>query len=825
MAKDTFTEFRETEMDAGDSIFDYVLVNGDEQFPYATTYGDYITRVWPESSQSIEVIVEALMNANSHSAPASRFGMMSPDGSGVFCSRFVSSDDGLDLRFEGSPALVADTVEVVTWLSATLLTSPNNEFEECDVCLKRSSGGNIPRLKLSSVISARNRQNDESSCWKPVLRGSVSAATYATPTRPSGKPGLELSFELMCFLCGLLYESIEDGGLVLVGPRSLVYPVYATPDYVQWHFQVRDPLDADLHLPPDFNTRRILNNLSALRKAKHHYLGMWGNSIITLGSSDSAELSKLGRSTAEELKKEYNEESRSFGGIFGWGKGIQATYTSTAKVFRTRKTLAVESFKASLDLMKTTPVLLYSPAERRAWMVPFANVLLYLVRARVRRLSSPGMDIPACGATGNGGLAAFQVLEQYLKDPPRVESLSEEQKSAEKDRAETGQHIKDIWGALDQVRRESYRVTCFLEQRSYLVGYEMADVVEMELPARMKRHRLKDSAYGWLPLLDEVPLALFYEGISDPIVPDIQKWPNSFCANNAWQTLPTGYNLLAASLPCLMVLAREFGNDNTARLTTDYWWFCPMPEYLFSFCKKKHPSHSCPRLQELQKNSRESGRLKPPDRKALLRNPNGTVIFRCAEIFAAIEDKLSARARSNGQRQKQALIARPQQSADPPGPYPENVSDSGYSSMSRIVDYPTEQQASRPSSGRPKQTPRQSYEAAGRNNAADSDRSGHSYDETWSIDSGYSEDSRTTYDSPTSPDPRRTLNTPTPDQERYGPPPSSPPPNYAGPSERSFPPPHVPASKNANPGYRSQYHSQSSYPGYQDAKSARRPRR
>jgi hypothetical protein len=77
----------------------------------------------------------------------------------------------------------------------------------------------------------------------------------------------------------------------------------------------------------------------------------------------------------------------------------------------------------------------------------------------------------------------------------------------------------------------------------------------MKPTLRMKQHSLDTFAIsGWAPLLDEVQLTFFYEGLSDPIIPsETSHFPGS-CGESIWRTIPKGFNLLAVSLPWLVKL-------------------------------------------------------------------------------------------------------------------------------------------------------------------------------------------------------------------------------------------------------------------------------
>lgn len=66
----------------------------------------------------------------------------------------------------------------------------------------------------------------------------------------------------------------------------------------------------------------------------------------------------------------------------------------------------------------------------------------------------------------------------------------------------------------------------------------------------MKQHKLDGHApRGWAPLLDEVQLAFFYEGMNDPIVPRDTLAFSGPCGRGTWHETPKGHDLLTVSLP------------------------------------------------------------------------------------------------------------------------------------------------------------------------------------------------------------------------------------------------------------------------------------
>lgn len=85
---------------------------------------------------------------------------------------------------------------------------------------------------LDTVVSS-NGDGMASSCWLPLVPNTTTASGYKSRRRNAGIKGLEVSFDLLCYMCGIEYEAVEDGGVVLFGHSCVVYPVRATDESLE----------------------------------------------------------------------------------------------------------------------------------------------------------------------------------------------------------------------------------------------------------------------------------------------------------------------------------------------------------------------------------------------------------------------------------------------------------------------------------------------------------------------------------------------------------------------------------------------------------------
>lgn len=632
-------DFLERELNTSDSLLDLVVITGDEAQPWATTCGDYISYVWPRSSRQLHSLVTRLQNLafkfiTSLESPTDTQTddeiSMGPALGQMSCI----TSNGLNFLLEGTPLRLCDALETLAWLLSVLQTSPDESVHKSRVCMENISTPLMTAFRFSTFTQSLSAS--PSSCWRVLVPKAVTAGEFPVPNRKAPIDGLEISFDLLCYLCGLEYEVVEDGGVVLYGERSIVYPVRYLGDSVEWHFEARNPLAAG-NVAMDMPGARLrVHDLQALREGKRHFLGLWANPRITLGTSAS-DCSNITWSRAAEIMEERIRDGLVVGGTLVGPKVLNLNLNKTYKIARSRKNMYMADFEAKMHSLIGAPIILYSPSERRAWMVPFTNVILHLARGRAQYQQALGIEIAGCQLAANGGQAAFEVIQTYCSNPFRRPTLEGDE---EKRRAAIQGYINEVWMALDCATRATYRVKDLF--RTQIVGYEMADIARVRTLFRMKRHQLELFTTGWNPLLDEVHLALFYEGLPDPIVPIIDESVNSPCALSLWRSLPHGHDLLAATLPCLRHVSEHLNSEGVVeQVTRQHWWHCPGCRNVFSMCENTS-LHVCNRLQELKTNDwRSREEIRGPNQDDLRRYPHGVVCFRYRDSINMIERPLN----------------------------------------------------------------------------------------------------------------------------------------------------------------------------------------
>lgn len=436
------------------------------------------------------------------------------------------------------------------------------------------------------------------------------------------------------------------------GAKSIVYPIRQEADSVQWHFESRKPLSGVNGAIGVENPRLMVDDLGMLQCAKRHFLGLWADCRVTLGT-DHSDLTNITWSRSQEVRTELTSDSITIGGLLAMPKIITFTGSKTYKYAKGRKSIYSTNFEGKMASLMDVPAMLYSPSERRCWMVPILNVILHLARVRANYQSILGIDIPPCHLVSNGGKAAFQVIQQFCRNPFRDDSLDEDERRKER-AAFIEDYINQVWIALD--------CKTYLAKRYFkteIFGYEMADIAKVKTGIQMKRHRLKSSAAGWTPLLDGVSLALFYEGLYDPIIPCHGEHSDNSCTKNTLSMVPYGYDLLMATIPCLRYFAERYNNrDELIHLTSKYQWHCPGNRDIFAPCRK-HYAHECNFLQELRVGAWLSkDDIRSPSQSSIQRNLYGAVLFRYHDNAQSINQSLNA-THTFQKRPRRAILPRP----------------------------------------------------------------------------------------------------------------------------------------------------------------------
>ena len=484
-------------------------------------------------------------------------------------------------------------------------------------------------------------------CWQPLFPYKVIAKysifnRHIPPSKTVHK--LELDFNLMLELCGADFPIEVDGGLCLSGAYTLLIPVEAdytfSPSshrekvFLTWHL-----LSVDSAKQTPSKARRELwqewerwsqggqtqwyktLDIESLTSFRRHALGWTKCSTITLGMA--AQPYCLRRSSAAVTDSETVETTFNIAmslGHAGLGLGLGKSY----KQGRTERNRIQDRDKNLVDWLEESTdeqILLYNPEQRQAWLVPKISVMLHLILERMRYVISrhdyQGLELPYLEENTVDPLVIFRMLKSRLEEPfPHRPQDDRRLKDA----------LRSVLYMLDQVER--LNIAPKLDRKFF--GYEAYDIIHQTAYFRLKEANTSNHLFafgmlgGWVKLLEEVPIVLFFKGIRDPIMPKLSEAGSQ--SMNGEERMPSGKNYLAATIPSLCALASSFRSEkfNCAQLAREGFWHC---EKLFGRCNIQHchseNSHFCNELQAVW----AQDNAVPPLPDQLKRHPHGAVVF------------------------------------------------------------------------------------------------------------------------------------------------------------------------------------------------------
>lgn len=116
------------------------------------------------------------------------------------------------ITLEARRELLVNMIEAIARLFATVYNAQDLVLQGVRLDLQPSPSELNFNLIGDRIIPASKISRDWSSTrWMPLMPRYPIAVDFETPVRDSKIKGTEVSFHLMCFLCGLEY-AVEEGG-------------------------------------------------------------------------------------------------------------------------------------------------------------------------------------------------------------------------------------------------------------------------------------------------------------------------------------------------------------------------------------------------------------------------------------------------------------------------------------------------------------------------------------------------------------------------------------------------------------------------------------
>ncbi|KIW85842.1 hypothetical protein Z517_01234 [Fonsecaea pedrosoi CBS 271.37] len=585
------------------------------------TCGEYITQTWPDTSSTLRLLIALI------SRPSTR-PMREIDQVKVSLNEIETQ---IHFRLVGAPHTLAEICEAVAWVHAAVARTPSKKPSMVDFIVECRGNQTLSYCTRSVISPLINNLDRDTQCWLPLFPNTAVAIDCRRNLVCENSPlGLNISWDLLCFICGLEYEVDTETGFALYGQRSLVYPTRYLPtsESMQWHFQ--DLKKGELPPTGSFQGGERFNDLNeCLTIGKDHLLGFWPEPLVTLGTEynkdvDITKVRWTNPGDTETINDVYEKDGYTFGASISAPRLLSFNASMTYKIAHNRRNIYMSDFIGNMESIIDTPALVYSIQEGRAYVVPLISVVFHIgrVRAKVHKLSQ--YHVAPCEALANGGLAAFDAIRKSYQDPLAAKQPQNSKDGEVQVPYRVKDHLQSVYAALQVTVRQRSLLKRFFKE--YLVGYELADIAHEYQSYNFKRHQLKDLVC-WKPLVDEVHLVLFCEGLYDPIIRDPKSQAADGCVGRHHDTIPCGLDILTVSLPCLLHLSRRYNEPGSAYewvIEGCKWHSRHSKGLVFFECDHSRAQH-CQKLQSLKSKGQKHARM--PDYDNLAKYQNGAIAF------------------------------------------------------------------------------------------------------------------------------------------------------------------------------------------------------
>ncbi|ESZ91488.1 hypothetical protein SBOR_8117 [Sclerotinia borealis F-4128] len=585
-----------------------IAISGNADLAEAISCGEYISTFWKHGAHLLDAL----------SGPKCQWGRYEStkinDSIKVHIFETESLPDKphtLKVTVEGPEEVQSDIAQTLAWLAAAVRSSNLTKLHESRASMEfyLDDGGlncEVKSLPLTPLVNFCKY----SSCWHALFTNSVIAIDYP-PSKPRGSgKGLDISVELLIALARTTIITELYKGFIIQGYQFILIPVKeliteraeaSCPNAtVQWHLidtRSSDVSSASLPNKVDSRVRSVAKNDETLRSfigpGNRAFLGWCGKINIHVGTdtrtvqNGAVKLQapvtdgpcgcalpyrdprqRILQSTARDAGRARTITAVS-ATASGGGHGATGGAGATLGIGESREAAVVGRFgslKETLQTRSKENIVLYDTATRRAWMVPYLNVLLHLVHLRERAttphrehsmINMPFAAQHAGGASSSDG-PAWDAIQPYLdlldtenfnkNRLSRLKAHFTEKELRLKNALRFADHLEYLITVIDaalakNVAWRSKEMSIFHHSKIY--GFEME---ELSYAASLgyKEQKLHHTSGGWAKMRRNREQVFFCSGIGDLITPESDCKLCSKC-----QSVPTNMDYLVAPVSCL----------------------------------------------------------------------------------------------------------------------------------------------------------------------------------------------------------------------------------------------------------------------------------
>lgn len=515
------------------------------------------------------------------------------------------------LQVKGNFGQIRETLEQFSWLATTLRRGSGGGLTVSEI---RFRFANLAEglFELSLLKQSDDRKpdsNEVGQCWTSLFKESNLAYGFSLcdDDRPVEMVGLEVPFPLMAAFAGVKYPVHFAGRTALAGSSTLLTPIVASGDCIQWHYshgeyrfdscsQHVKVLDSKLHTMtwPELTTART-------------FLGFATRAEILLGTK-YLPVAGISESNAPWARGRISLATEGPLTIEWITKGIfKVSMGSMWKFSRTAERAQLEEQQRSLiDRIRDsqhTPALLYDYEAARAFLVPELSVILHMVSAYLHDCSSLPQDrIPCADPCPNSKEAAFRLVEQE-QDLDIPLKLGKSRKYCD-----IINEFVEIWEQR-KLQTSARKADLSLHPREGIRGWDFVDMqnkkrefFEREIPTSVFS---RQSEPLWWEVFTEQPCMIVFGGnIGCPIRKIAHDMNQPYC--NAWADIPTGKHMLLAHVSSFTQLTKICCSQSQQKIkhrphhmiTDKLAWARPKGSTLFEPCRQ---GHSCSPVQTMTK--------------------------------------------------------------------------------------------------------------------------------------------------------------------------------------------------------------------------------
>ncbi|KAJ5747835.1 uncharacterized protein N7511_009531 [Penicillium nucicola] len=452
--------------------------------------------------------------------------------------------------------------DALEWICLTFREAAQHEISVSTLKSGFSDEGSKSLNKLAPFESFFS----SAECWYPLFDSAVIALQSSVEPRLKPCEGLELDFKQLLKLAAVEYPIMVDDGIILMGYSTALIPIKQTDDNrIMWHLETATG-DFQLQVSDLQATQKQwlrLTNFEDLLSATA-ILGWSSKAEVLLGtnrlvpnvtwSNAKVKTSTWHWSGANLQLMAQTASPLNFGAQMGmmFDRSVNTIQFSPSG-----------NYLKCLSSSSQQPIILYDVKTKRAWLVSLLSVLHHMLlayyktinksfRANFPPFAEPTSDshCPSWNALRDqGGL----VLEKSTGSELTVRDLI------------MGFSVNLSKTTIQPPRASNMHPLTV----SSIFGYEFADIVMDSPTSELKKTSLEKESLAWISLLNNIK-CLFCSDLGDAIIGNRSPWESSPC-----NSLLEGYDLLAASMPSMDLLAQRHGGNvhaSSCQLSTDCSW-------------------------------------------------------------------------------------------------------------------------------------------------------------------------------------------------------------------------------------------------------------